>query len=193
MRKGNMTSLFDMHSTLRTPIYSFMPLTDILSMSLVNRSLRCESPVDLFKKHKAVTIFDALYHPAFETFALKHYYFESAATYVKQVFYLIPELFELIQGRNCKHIMFCILHTCRVEKIAMHYPGDCSALLSLILDKIRDNTTLLSCNLGLFAHLLRREELEQILVAHPTLECISLYNGEDGPALHKTSVGVEWR
>ena len=199
--KHKMT-LFDQHSTLRQPLYSFLPLTDLLSVSSVNRSLYDETHDSLraCKKEKATAVFDALYRPAQKSFALKHYYFESAITYVRSVFDFIPELFELMQSHDCKQLQLSMKndYTGGAEGIEKHYGGDVPSLLRTILDGLRANTTLTSCTIGLFRAHVNRRELEEMLSVHPTLTRISLSSGErvfagDLPVfLCKTRDGCVW-
>ena len=64
------------------------------------------------------------------------------------------------------------------ESINTYYKGDIRVLCKQILEELYNNTSLTSCNLGLFKFDIEQHNLEEIITAHPTLKMISIHSGE---------------
>ena len=197
-------TIFTAHSSIRTPLLSFLNMADLLTFSSINKIYHDEAQpsICLLKKEKAYDIFHALYRPEHEAFVLKHFYFESAITFVPAVFHLIPELFAIFQERNVRKLQLSLLRNDyggKEESIDAYYTGDKHVLLATIVNELRKNTTLINCNLGLFTCYANRSQLEKVLMVHPMLEVISLHSGgycnpciNLPPILYKIPKGLVW-
>lgn len=193
-------SFFTAHSTIRQPMLPFLCTADLLSLASVNRSLHAEMklPISLQKKGNAAKIFHALYRPDTNAFILNHYYFHSANTYARHVFYLLPELFALIQENHVAKLQLAMLcnYGGNEESINVYYKGDIPALCQQMVEELRNNTSLTSCNLGLFQYEIEQHIVEELITTHPTLQIISFHSGQRCTqmpiALYKTSTSCVW-
>jgi len=179
---GNMPMLFTTHFTIRKPLLSFLSSTDLLSFASINRQIYHDTIQDIVlrKKKVALEVFHTLYNPSHHGIMMKSYYYEYAIRYTRCAFYLIPELFALIQEKQCttlKLSMVCDYSGCP-KHIYDYYRGNISTLYQQILEGLRANTSLIKCNLGLFCSIINKQELKEIIDAHPTLQFISLHSGE---------------
>jgi len=194
--------LFTAHSTIRKPILPFLSLIDLITFASLNRRIYHETTHDIIlrKKQAALEVFYALYNPVHHGIIMKNYYYEHVIGHTRRAFHLIPELFAIMEEKQCTTLKLSMIceYSGTPKHIYDYYNGNISALYQQILDGLRTTTSLIKCNIGLFRSVMNRHDLEEIILAHPSLQFISLHSGErvhvtyPPLVLSRTETGCNW-
>ena len=169
---------------LPSGMFDFLGNSDLVQLATVNQITRQQSKQQLQKRRDQFlnTLFSyfeytSTYEPHKKTFTIHKQYDNHYYSYVKLLFRCLPELFQYIQHHHITYLdLGCVNHYGGYPDIFNRMisivPHELQEIGFQILDLLKKNTTLYSCNLGLFEHVLFRSDVSASIEGHPTIQSI---------------------
>ena len=170
---------------LPSGMFDFLGNSDLVQLATVNQITRQQSKQQLQKRRTEFlqTLFSyfettSTYEPHKKTFTLFRQHDINYYPYVKLLFRYLPELFEYIQHHHITYLDFGCIRDYEMYadwkgyRMIFNVSTTLYEIGSQVLSHLKKNTTLYSCNLGLFEHVLSRSNVFDALEGHPTIQSI---------------------
>ena len=159
-------------------INKFLTTSELVTVSCVNNKMYNEIKHDLNERKKIfvdMLIYYFYYMDSNECISLCRGYSSYYEIYVRKLFLVLPELFEFIENHNITNLdLSCVTSYGGYPENPKKFiaSNDINIILDQLILLIKNNTTLIYCNIGLFENYIHRDKLKLLL--HPKLNCISI-------------------
>ena len=184
-----MTTPFHHTSTVELPIgiVHFLAPSDLSQFSRINRTMHHRAEEELKKRkeefvNRLINYFYCIISysdGSHKTISIRIQYTDDYYQNVRRLFYFLPELFAFIETHQITDIdLGCVnSYGGYPESPYRMISPDCIELRRIgkqLLALLSQNTTIRSCNLGLFQDLLSRKSIIHAVENHPTLDTLHM-------------------
>lgn len=183
---------------LPSSLFDFLGNSDLAQLTAVNQIVYRQSNHLLQKRrdqflHTLFSYFESIRtsEPENRIITLRKRYDKYYYPYVKSIFRCLPELFQYIQLHQINYLDFGCVNDYggypeSAYRMISQDDHDVREIGYQVLGLLRENTTLYSCNLGLFEGILSRSEVYDTINGHPAITYISMRsNGSRTNFLHE--------
>jgi len=172
-------SFFPSASTLQIPpcLYDFLRPSELLELSCIHRTM--VQTLDALSARKGKTLSRLIFYfcpPGAHSISLSRRYDAEYEPNMRQLFLLLAEFFQFIEFRKVRVLDWGLVtdYGGHPEHLSCFVsPSKCAQVSRQLLDCLSQNTTLETCNFGLFSHVPRADWLHAVK-EHPTLRLIAL-------------------
>jgi hypothetical protein len=179
---------FHSNSTNELPvgIIQFLPSADLNQFSCVNRAMHDQIEEEMKIRKKELVdhlIYYFYYSNAYDLerkcITIRKQYNKDYYKNVRILFHCLPELFDFIETHKITHLDLGCTNDygghaeSPYRIISSNYDEICAAAKQ-VLHLLSQNTTLITCNLGLFQDIIGRKQIIDAVENHPTLDYLEM-------------------